>query len=109
MRVAFANRAELIHGLLGRIPGIVCPRPSGAFYVFPDISAHFGKRTPGGRGFYCANDFAEAALDEARVALVAGEDFGGCGDRCVRISFACSDEQIIKGMERLGSLIASMK
>ena len=43
------------------------------------------------------------------MALVAGEDFGGCGRNCVRISFACSEEQIMKGMERMGSLIASMK
>ena len=109
MRLAFGARAQIVHGLLSKMPGVVCPKPSGAFYVFPDVSAHFGKATPGGRVINSANDFAEAALEEVRVALVAGEDFGGCGRNCVRISFACSEEQITKGMERMGSLIASMR
>lgn len=109
MRLAFGARAEIIHGLLSKVPGVVCPKPSGAFYVFPDVSAHFGKTTPGGRVVRSANDFAEAALEEARVAVVAGEDFGGCGRNCVRLSFACSEEHIRAGIERLGALIASMK
>ncbi len=109
MRRAFAKRAELIYRHLSRIPGLVCPRPNGAFYVFPDISAHFGKRTAKGRLINSANDFAEAALEEALIAVVAGEDFGGRGRNCVRISFACSEEQIEKGMERMGALIASLK
>src|SRR5690606_30492615 len=49
MRQAFARRAELTYALVSQIPGLQCPRPTGAFYLFPDISAHFGKRTKGGR------------------------------------------------------------
>ncbi|TVQ59838.1 MAG: aminotransferase class I/II-fold pyridoxal phosphate-dependent enzyme, partial [Phycisphaerales bacterium] len=109
MRQAFASRAELVHGLITKIPGFVCPKPSGAFYLFPDVSAHFGKSTPGGKSINSAASFCDALLDEAKVAFVPGEDFGGCGKRCVRISFACSDEQIEQGMARLGEFVAALK
>ncbi len=108
-RQAFARRADLIHGLVSAMPGVVCPRPTGAFYVFPDISAHFGKTTPRGRPISSALDFAEAVLDEAEVALVPGEDFGGVGHNHIRISFACSEEQIEQGMQRVGDFIAALK
>ncbi len=48
MRQAFARRAELIYGIVSQIPGVVCPRPTGAFYLYPDISAHLGKTSPAG-------------------------------------------------------------
>lgn len=105
MREAFAGRAELIHGLLGSIPGLVCPRPTGAFYVFPDVSRLFGRRTRGGRMVNSAMSYAEAALEEVGVALVPGEDFGGCGSRCVRLSFASSESVIREGASRLSRLI----
>ncbi|MEM9063892.1 MAG: pyridoxal phosphate-dependent aminotransferase [Planctomycetota bacterium] len=108
MRQAFAKRAELIHGLLGELPGIVCPRPTGAFYVFPDVSAHFGKTTKGGVKITNALSFCESLLAEELVALVPGDDFGGCGPNHCRISFACSEEQINAGMERLGRFLAGL-
>ena len=108
-RQAFARRAELIHWLLRKMPGIECPRPTGAFYVFPDVSSHFGKSSAHGRPISGALDFAEAALDEAKIALVPGEDFGGCGHNHVRISFACSEEQIEEGMKRLGTFLGSLR
>src|SRR5690606_30254650 len=76
MRLAFAARADLIHGLMEEMPGVRCPKPTGAFYVFPDVSAAFGKTTPDGRVIGSALDFAAALLEEARVAVVPGEDFG---------------------------------
>ncbi len=109
MRDAFAERAGIIHGLVSAIPGVTCPRPTGAFYVFPDISAHFGKTTPKGARLDTALAFAEALLDEGLVAGVPGEDFGGCGARCMRLSFACSEEQIRAGIERLGAFIDSLR
>lgn len=108
-RQAFAHRAELIHGLAKRVPGMVCPRPTGAFYLFPDVSAQFGKTSAGGKKINSAMDWAAALLEERHVAVVPGEDFGTGGERSVRISFACSDEQIRKGMERIGEFVAGLK
>lgn len=108
-RQAFARRADLIHGLVTKMPGITCARPTGAFYVFPDVSAHFGCTSAAGRPISTALDFAEAALDEAKVALVPGEDFGGIGHNHVRISFACSEKQIEDGMRRLSDFLAGLK
>ncbi len=109
MRLAFKRRGELVTRLLRKLPGMNFPDPDGAFYVFPDVSAHFGKRTRAGRTINSANDFCEALLEDVRVAFVPGEDFGGCGEKCVRISFACSDEQIEQGMTRLGEFLANLR
>jgi aspartate aminotransferase len=106
---AFGKRAALIHGRLSAMPGVVCPRPTGAFYVFPDVSAHFGKRTGAGASINSALEFCEALLAEQRVAAVPGEDFGGCGKNHIRLSFACSDETITRGMDRLEAFLASLK
>lgn len=106
---AFARRATLIHGRMTKIPGLVCPKPTGAFYVFPDVSAHFGKRSPEGVLITSALKFCEALLAEAKVAAVPGEDFGGCGKNHVRFSFACSEAQITAGMDRLETFVASLK
>lgn len=111
---AFKRRAQLIHARLSKIPGVLCPRPTGAFYAFPDVSAHFGKTSPGtasapGRKLTSALDFCEALLAEALVAAVPGEDFGGCGKNHARFSFACSEEQISKGMDRLERFVGSLR
>ncbi|MDX9910838.1 MAG: pyridoxal phosphate-dependent aminotransferase [Phycisphaerales bacterium] len=109
MRKAFAQRAALISDLLAKIPGVSFVKPTGAFYVFPDISAHFGKTSAGGRAIKNPTDFCEAALAENLLALVPGEDFGGAGKNCVRMSFACSDANIIEGCKRLGDFIAALR
>jgi aspartate aminotransferase len=109
MRTAFARRAELIYSLMSVMPGVRVARPIGAFYVFPDISAHLGKTTPAGRRLHGAADFAAALLDERRMAVVPGEDFGSMGVRHIRMSFACSEEQIREGCTRLSDFIASLK
>lgn len=109
MRDAFAARGELINRRLAEIPGVKNIKATGAFYAFPDVSAHFGKTTKGGKKLACAMDFAEALLAESLVAFVPGEDFGGCGKNHVRISFACSEDQINKGMQRFGEFVASLR
>lgn len=109
MCAAFGRRAELIHRRMMQMPGLKCPQPTGAFYVFPDVAAHYGKRSAGGKPIECALDFCEALLAENRVAAVPGEDFGGRGVRHVRFSFACSEEQIAKGMDRLGEFLAGLR
>ncbi len=108
MRQAFAARAKLIEGRLAEIPGVRCPKPTGAFYVFPDVSGLYGKTSAGGAMIGSASDLAEALLSEAKVAFVPGEDFGGCGPNHVRISFACSEETINEGMDRFAGFVAGM-
>jgi len=103
MRQAFARRAALMHSLVSRLPGVRTPAPTGAFYLFPDVSAYFGRRSPGGRRLDAATAFADALLEEARVAVVPGEDFGDCARTHVRLSFACSDEHIEEGCRRIAA------
>jgi aspartate aminotransferase len=109
MRAAFAKRAELISRRLAEIPRLRTTRPVGAFYAFPDVSAYFARCSPGGREIRCALDLANALLDEAHIAFVPGEDFGGCGRNHLRISFACSEDQIEQGMNRFAGFLAAMK
>ena len=111
MRLAFASRAEVINKRLNAVPppGMPCAKATGAFYAFPKVSAYFGKTTPGGRTIDSAMSFCEALLEESLVAFVPGEDFGGCGKEHVRISFACNEDQINKGMDRLEKFLASLK
>jgi aspartate aminotransferase len=101
MRRTFSRRAELMYGAVSAMPGVICPRPTGAFYVFPDVSAHFGRRTSGGRVIESCVGFAEALLEEALVAVVPGDGFGDCGRAHVRLSFACSNDDIEEGCRRM--------
>lgn len=101
MRKTFAERAQTIHARLAVMPDVICPRPTGAFYVFPDIGAYFGRTTAGGRVIDSSLSFAEALLEEAHVAVVPGDDFGTCAQRHIRMSFACGLEQIEEGCRRL--------
>lgn len=108
MVAEFARRAAHIHQRMAALPGVKCPRPTGAFYVFPDISeAVFGKLDPAGRELTTAQAFAESLLEHAQVAVVPGEDFGAPNH--VRLSFATSMELIDKGMDRFESFVASLK
>ncbi len=109
MRVAFAKRAKLTASLVESTPGLRCPTPTGAFYVFPDVSAHFGKTSAGGKKIDSALGFCEALLAENLVAFVPGEDFGGCGGQHVRISFACGEDQIRAGFGRLNEFIGALR
>lgn len=108
MRDAFAARGHLINELLSKVPGVRNVRATGAFYAFPDVSAHFGKTSKGGKKIASAMDFCEALLAEELTAFVPGEDFGGCGKNHVRISFACSEDQIRKGVDRLAKFVAGL-
>ncbi len=110
MRGEFAKRAELIFTLLSGVPGVKVARPIGAFYVFPDISAHLGKTTASGKKIAAAADLAAALLDEKQMAVVPGEDFSTeVGHKHIRMSFACSEAQIREGVKRLGEFLAALK
>jgi aspartate aminotransferase len=98
MRSQFEQRGKYMAERLNGIDGIECHEPSGAFYCFPDVSKHYG-RTIDGAEIKGSMDFAKAFLEQANVALVPGEPFG-C-DENVRLSFACSLEQIKQGLDRL--------
>jgi aspartate aminotransferase len=109
MRQTFAKRAKLIHDRLEAIPEFRTPRPDAAFYAFPDVRACLGRTSPGGRRIETATQFAEALLEEALVAVVPGEDFGACARTHVRMSFACADEQIERGVERIAAWVAKLR
>lgn len=93
MVAEYQARRDLLVPALAALPGVTCQPPKGAFYAFPDVSAHF-------RGDIAdSTSFAERLLEEAHVALVAGAAFGS--ESHVRISFACSRHELARGLERL--------
>ena len=98
MRAEFEKRAKVMADRLNSIDGVRCAQPTGAFYCFPDVSAHFG-RTINDAKISGSLDFAQALLEQKNVAVVPGMAFG-C-DNNIRLSFACSLEQITKGLDRL--------
>ena len=102
MRREFEKRGAHIAQRLGAIDGVECIEPTGAFYVFPDVSAHYG-RTLGGVEITGSMDLAKVALESSNVAVVPGAPFGE--DKCIRLSFATSMEQIDKGIDRLAELL----
>ncbi len=102
MRQEFERRGRHMHQRLEAIEGVRCVQPTGAFYCFPDVSAHYG-RTFGEVEVTGSLDFARACLQTAKVALVPGVAFGA--DNCVRLSFATGIEQIDKGLDRLEEML----
>ena len=102
MREQFAVRGTHMAARLNAIEGVECVEPTGAFYCFPDVGAHYG-RTLDGVEVTDSASFAKAALERANVALVPGAAFGE--DRCVRLSFAIGIEQIDEGIDRLEKLL----
>jgi aspartate aminotransferase len=94
----FKTRRKLILNLLEDVEGFKTNEPEGAFYVFPDVSAYFG-RTIKGTTINNTSDMAMFLLEEAHVATVTGEAFGN--PDCIRISYAASQEQIIEAIRRI--------
>ena len=109
MRKAFAARAQLTHRLLAAVPRLRNTPSSGAFYAFPCVRECMGLRTPAGRVIDSAQAFAEALLEESLVALVPGEDFGDCARSNIRVSFACSEQQITEGLGRLKAFVEALR
>ena len=104
MRQEFEKRGAHMHQRLSAMEGVSCVKPTGAFYCFPDVSAHYG-RTFGKVQVGGSLDFATAGLEVAKTAVVPGVAFGE--DRCVRLSFATSMEQIDKGLDSLEAMLKS--
>ena len=99
----FKNRRALILELLNDIPGFECNEPEGAFYVFPDVSAFFGKEL-NGTTITNASEFAMYLLQHANVATVTGDAFGNKNG--IRISYAASEEQIREAISRIKSAVS---
>ena len=95
MMEEFTKRRDLVVEGLNSLPGITCPVPKGAFYAFPNIRA---------TGM-SSQEFANKALYEAGVALLAGTAFGAFGDGYIRISFANSQENLLEAIERLRKIL----
>ena len=106
MIAAFKNRRDLVLSMLNEMPGVKTNIPDGAFYVFPDISSFFGKGYQDTK-VNNANDLCIYLLAEAMVALVTGDAFGD--PNCIRISYAASEETLVKAMSRVKEALAKLK
>jgi aspartate aminotransferase len=99
----FKTRRDMVLELLGDIDGFKLNVPEGAFYIFPDISAFFGK-TIQGRNIDNASDFSMFLLEEANVATVTGDAFGA--PNCIRMSYAASEEQLREAIARIKKVLS---
>ena len=99
MRNEFKRRRDFFVDELNKIPGIVCHKPEGAFYVFPDISSF---------GIPC-EEFCHRLMHEAGIAAAWGTSFGSFGEGCVRFSYATSMENIQEAVKRLAKFTAGLK
>ncbi len=106
MRVAFDRRRRIMVKMLNEIPGVTCPEPLGAFYVFPSVKGLIGT-TLRGRKVETSAGLAELLLDEAEVAVVPGEAFGTPG--YFRLSYALGDDDLVKGVSRMADVLAEAK
>jgi aspartate aminotransferase len=106
MTDAFTKRRAKTLELLKTIPGFTCFEPEGAFYVFPDVSAYYGKKA-GNDVIQNAADFSMYLLNTAHVSSVMGDAFGE--PNCVRFSFANSMENIERAWARIGNALAALQ
>lgn len=100
MRQAFEKRLEIIYDKLVAIPGFTCVKPQGAFYLYPNV-----KNAAELTGFNSVDDFVEALLVEAKVAVIPGSGFGTPDN--IRLSYATSLEQLEKAVERIGQFVTA--
>ncbi len=106
MKTAFLKRRDMVLQLLQEIPGVKVNLPLGAFYIFPDISAYFGKKSDK-MEINNATDFCDYILQEAYVAVVSGAAFGA--DECFRISYAASEAELKEAVARMARVLALLK
>jgi aspartate aminotransferase len=104
MRDAFDRRRQTIVSMLREIPGVACPEPQGAFYVYPSVKGLLG-RPIAGRTAETSVELAELILEEAEVAVVPGEAFGTPG--YLRMSYALGDDDLVEGVSRMQRLLGS--
>jgi aspartate aminotransferase len=105
MNEIFKVRRDLLLNLLGEIPGMKLNVPQGAFYVFPDIGFYLGKSYQN-KVIRTSYELSEFILENAHVAVVSGEGFGN--DQYIRISYATSEEKLIKAVERIKNTLSQL-
>ena len=105
MRVEYAKRRDYIVGRLRKIPGVACGEPQGAFYVFPRVSALYGKKFQG-KAITGSVAMSETLLEKAHIATVPGSGFGA--DEYIRLSYATSMEKISGGLDRLEKFVKEL-
>ncbi|SFS11246.1 pyridoxal phosphate-dependent aminotransferase [Sphingomonas jatrophae] len=104
---AFQVRRDLVVGMLNDADGIRCPKPEGAFYVYPDVSGLIGKSTPGGQRIDTDEALVGYLLDEARVAAVHGGAFGV--EPAFRVSYATSEALLTEACTRIQTAVAALR
>ncbi len=102
MRDKYWERRDVIYEGLSNLPGIEVNKPEGSFFIFPDVSAFYGKSV-NGRSINGSVEFSEFLIEHAKVIVIPGVAFGS--DNNVRISFAAPIEEIEKGIERIGEVL----
>ncbi|WP_029625064.1 pyridoxal phosphate-dependent aminotransferase [Sphingomonas sp. PAMC 26605] len=103
----FQGRRDLVVSMLNQADGITCPRPQGAFYVYPELSGVIGKSTPSGKLIDTDEAFVGYLLDDAKVAAVQGAAFGL--SPAMRISYATSDALLTQACERIQTACANLR
>jgi len=101
MKAEYIRLRDQTLALLGKIPGITCVEPQGAFYVYPNVSAYFGRN-----GINSGADVAKRLLHEAHVVTVPGEAFGTRDH--IRLSYATSSQEVQRGLERMQAWFAKL-
>ena len=104
---AFQSRRDLVVSMLNQANGLSCPRPEGAFYVYPSLAPLIGRTTPGGAVIDSDEAFVTYLLDEARVAAVQGAAFGL--SPAMRISYATSEDKLRTACERIQTACAALR
>jgi aspartate aminotransferase len=101
----FQDRCTYVVDRLTRMPGVTCPKPAGAFYVFPNFSHYYGRRA-GERIIQSSLDLADYLMESAHVAVVPGGAFGE--DRCLRFSYALSMDDLKEGFDRVARALEAL-
>lgn len=104
---AFQVRRDLVVDMLNAAEGITCPKPEGAFYVYPSVAGVIGKSTPAGKRIETDSDFVGYLLDDAKVAAVQGVAFGV--SPAMRISYATSEALLTEACQRIQAACAALK
>ena len=105
MVASFDERRLYVLDRLAAMPGVECPRPNGAFYVFPNLSAHYGKSFKGQK-IKGSVDMCAYLMEHAHLAVVPGEAFGD--DKCVRFSYVISPADLKEGFDRLANALEAL-
>jgi aspartate aminotransferase len=101
------TQRDIALGALSKMEGVTCPKPEGAFYVFPQVAGLYGKTTKGGATLTDDVAFCEALLTEGKVAAVPGGAFGE--PRAIRLSYAGTESDLVEGLSRLAGFIAGLQ